>query len=213
MTETLPARPATSVEPEPPLELTVKQRREFLAYIAANPRCSTREALARAGVKRPIDYRDKGGRRRTRNVELTKAQATELIDSSPELREDYEAARGRSFENIRAEIKRRAIDGVDEPVFHLGEVVGHIRKYSDRLLGAMAKANLPEYREQQRVEHEHVGLVTVVHERRLTLGHAIAFARTHVDVDVDVDAGDGPGAGARGELPAAREVLPEPHHD
>lgn len=43
------------------------------------------------------------------------------------------------------EVKRRAIDGVLEPVYHQGAVVGEIRKYSDTLLALKAKAEHPQY--------------------------------------------------------------------
>ena len=42
------------------------------------------------------------------------------------------------------ELRRRAIDGVDEPKFHLGRVCGHIRKYSDLLLIFHLKALNPQ---------------------------------------------------------------------
>ena len=47
---------------------------------------------------------------------------------------------------IREELHRRAIEGVDEPVYQRGVLVGHVRKYSDRILLKMAAARLPEYR-------------------------------------------------------------------
>lgn len=58
------------------------------------------------------------------------------------------AAQGEVVRNdvIRDEIRRRAIDGVDEPVYYQGNVVGHVRRYSDTVLLAMANAHLPDYR-------------------------------------------------------------------
>lgn len=49
---------------------------------------------------------------------------------------------------IRREIKRRAMEGWDEPVYQRGALVGHVRKYSDGLLTQMAKTLLPEFKEQ-----------------------------------------------------------------
>ena len=46
---------------------------------------------------------------------------------------------------VRAEVHRRAIDGVDEEVNHQGQAVGTKRVYSDTLLVKMATAVLPEY--------------------------------------------------------------------
>jgi AcrR family transcriptional regulator len=47
---------------------------------------------------------------------------------------------------IREELHRRAIEGVDEPIYQRGVLVGHVRKYSDAILLKMAAARLPEYR-------------------------------------------------------------------
>ncbi len=49
---------------------------------------------------------------------------------------------------IRAEIKRRAIDGWDEEVYQLGKFAGKVRKYSDVLLMFHAKMLMPEYRDK-----------------------------------------------------------------
>jgi hypothetical protein len=47
---------------------------------------------------------------------------------------------------------RRAVDGVEEPDYYQGEIVGHTRKYSDGLLTTRLKAVLPEkYRESAQV--------------------------------------------------------------
>ena len=61
-------------------------------------------------------------------------------------------------DRVRTELHRRAIDGWEEPVFgSVGSgpdretvVVGHVRKYSDRLLELKAKTRLPEYKDTDR---------------------------------------------------------------
>jgi hypothetical protein len=64
---------------------------------------------------------------------------------------------------IRAELFRRAIQGVEKPVVSMGKAVyvetedGRKRPlmervYSDNLLSLLAKARMPEFRERQRVE-------------------------------------------------------------
>jgi hypothetical protein len=54
---------------------------------------------------------------------------------------------------IEAEIHRRAVEGVDEPVgWYRGEAGGTVRRYSDNLLMFRAKALMPEkYRERVEV--------------------------------------------------------------
>ena len=50
------------------------------------------------------------------------------------------------------EARRRATQGVKEPVYYKGEVVGTIRKYSDALLIFLMKGALPEiYRERYEI--------------------------------------------------------------
>jgi hypothetical protein len=64
----------------------------------------------------------------------------------------YDDARTDAADALEAEAWRRAHDGVDEPVFYQGAVVGAIRRYSDSLLMLMLRAARPEkYRD--RVEH------------------------------------------------------------
>lgn len=55
-------------------------------------------------------------------------------------------------DNLEQEARRRALVGVEEPVWHRGRRVGHVRKYSDTLLIFLLKGAKPDkYRE--RFEH------------------------------------------------------------
>lgn len=66
----------------------------------------------------------------------------------------FEAAKDESIERMEHEARRRAVAGWEEPVYHQGQVVGTVRKFSDLLLIFMLKAARPEvYRER----FEHVG--------------------------------------------------------
>lgn len=69
-------------------------------------------------------------------------------------------AREGAADRLEREAVRRARDGVAEPVFHKGEVVGHVQRYSDTLLIFLLKGLRPEkYRERfdvkGKVDHEH----------------------------------------------------------
>lgn len=114
--------------------ITEQQWQAFLSFIRANRTVGTKAAMLAAGVK------------------MDKKAIAELLSDGD--REDaYLAARGRSHERIRAAIAERAIDGVEEPIVSVkGEIVGYRRVYSDRLLGLMAKAYLPEYRDTRHLE-------------------------------------------------------------
>lgn len=55
-------------------------------------------------------------------------------------------------DEVEAEIRRRGVRGVEEPVFYQGEVCGYVQKFSDLLLIFRAKALMPEkYRERHEV--------------------------------------------------------------
>ena len=109
------------------VEITDKQRQAFLDYIREHPQASAREACAAVRIRRKH------------------VRALRRMDADFDA--DYFEARGLTADSILAEVKRRAIDGVDEPVFHNGLVVGEIRRYSDRLLLALARSFVPEMRE------------------------------------------------------------------
>ena len=55
---------------------------------------------------------------------------------------------------LDAEARRRAVTGIDKPVFFKGEVVASIKKYSDPLLMFLLEAYDPQmFRDDGKVEH------------------------------------------------------------
>ncbi len=71
-----------------------------------------------------------------------------------EFSQEYRQAEIEATETMEAEAHRRGVLGVEEPVFHQGEVVGAVKKYSDTLLIFMLKARAPEkYRERVQMQH------------------------------------------------------------
>lgn len=50
-------------------------------------------------------------------------------------------------DTLRREIHRRAIEGVEKPVYQRGFRIDTVREYSDALLMFHAKAKMPEYRQ------------------------------------------------------------------
>ncbi len=65
----------------------------------------------------------------------------------------FNLAKDNARDVLRAEIKRRGVDGWDEEVYQLGHFAGTVRKYSDTLLIFQAKALMPdEYRDRQTVD-------------------------------------------------------------
>jgi hypothetical protein len=66
---------------------------------------------------------------------------------------NFEHAEALIGATIHEEIRRRAIDGWDVPIFYQGKQSGSIGKYSDRLLLLLAKAHCPEFRHYATAEH------------------------------------------------------------
>ena len=74
----------------------------------------------------------------------------------PEFVKRMDAARREASLILEDEAKRRAVDGVEEPVFYLGQECGAIRRYSDTLLIFLLKCNNPE-KFRDIVHNEHTG--------------------------------------------------------
>ena len=123
---------------------TPKRRTEFLDALAV---CgNVKEACLVAGMARQTAY--------------------EWRASDEAFAAAWDAALDEAADTMEREAFRRAVEGVDEPVFgSLGNglgsgEVGTVRKYSDTLLIFLLKAARPEkYRD--RVEQKHTGAVQV----------------------------------------------------
>jgi hypothetical protein len=66
-----------------------------------------------------------------------------LYNKDPEFRKEWDAALESGMDAISDEAVRRAVDGVREPVFYQGEVVGYKINYSDGLLMFLLKGGRP----------------------------------------------------------------------
>lgn len=91
-----------------------------------------------------------------REAGIDRSTAYKARDRSAAFRAQWEEAEQNGVDILKAEARRRALQGVDEPVFHKGEIVGSVKRYSDPLLMFLLRAHEPEtYRE--RVDHRHSG--------------------------------------------------------
>ena len=171
--------------------LTPEQREKFLETIAAQPGTGHVRLLRELGVT---------GRR---------GQLRELINT--ELRADIDGVRN---DAIRQELARRGIEGWDEPVYWQGQIVGHIRRYSDRALIALAQMRLPEARNQLDVNLAGADggpvRVEVEGDRVSTVSGVLALA---AQLGVQGAAAGLDAGAARRALPAAESVLSDPPVD
>lgn len=102
----------------------------------------------------------------------------------PEFLAAFEEAHEEACQRVEEEMRRRAVDGYDKPVFQGGKQVGVIREYSDTLLIFYAKGLMPDkYRERQSIEHsggmrhEHRGEVQVLRSEMLNEPEYLEFQR------------------------------------
>lgn len=112
------------------MDLTPEKRIAFLAVLAET--CNVTAAAAAVGVSRQALYN-------RREVDSDFAAA-------------WQAAEKLGVEGMKDEIKRRAFNGVLEPVFYQGDQCGTVRKYSDTLAMFLIKAHDPTYRDSSKVE-------------------------------------------------------------
>jgi len=95
---------------------------QFLTTLAATANVS--EACRAAGISRPTSYR--------------------LLERDKEFAADWRDAMASSVDALESEARRRAVEGVEEPLFQKGAKVGTIRRYSDALLMFLLRAAKPD---------------------------------------------------------------------
>lgn len=83
---------------------------------------------------------------------LDRGESYKLRKADPEFAAGWDAALESFADALEDEAKRRAVDGVERPVYQGGKLVGTVVERSDRLLEVMLKAKRPEYRERSSVE-------------------------------------------------------------
>jgi hypothetical protein len=109
---------------------------------------------------------------------------------------EYERAQEEAVEALEHEARRRAKDGTLEPVFHRGNAVGAIRRYSDVLLIFLLKAARPE---KYRDSYDGGGGRTPHADREETLNSIHSkLARLAAAGDPPARAGQDDGRGDRG---------------
>lgn len=81
-----------------------------------------------------------------------RASFYERRSADPKFRSAWEDALEEGTDVLEAEAFRRAVKGVERPIFQGGKQVGTVRERSDRLLEFLLKARRPAYRERATVE-------------------------------------------------------------
>ena len=87
---------------------------------------------------------------------VDRSTAYKYYRTDPDFAALWEQAIKASNVVLEDEARRRAVTGVDEPVFQQARQVGSVRKYSDTLLIFLMKGNMPEkYRENISLDARH----------------------------------------------------------
>jgi len=87
-----------------------------------------------------------------REIGISPATVRRVAKQDPAFKEAMEEAKQDFVEAMEREVVRRAVMGVDEPVFQQGEQVGEVRKYSDALLMMLMKKLDPTYKEKHQID-------------------------------------------------------------
>ena len=66
-----------------------------------------------------------------------------LRESDADFAERWQQAEALAAIALEMEARRRAVDGVEEPVFYQGQKIGVIRRYSDSLLSLLLRGSRP----------------------------------------------------------------------
>lgn len=102
------------------------------AFLAAYAECGDITAAAKAvPMRRDLHYR--------------------WLQKSPAYAAAFQRRKDVFADSVRAEAKRRAMDGILEPVFYQGKACGSIRKFSDAVLLRMMEAHCPEFKRKTEI--------------------------------------------------------------
>jgi hypothetical protein len=85
----------------------------------------------------------------------------EANDSDGKYAKAFESAKEEYADSLRAEARRRAVEGVLEDVWYQGQVVGQRRVFSDRIFELELKAHCPEYRDKHEIAGDGGGPVRI----------------------------------------------------
>lgn len=98
-----------------------------------------------------------------RSIGLTRRAVYFAYEEEPDFAKEWDEAKAEGVEFLEAEAQRRAFEGTNKPVFHMGMQCGTVREYSDTLTIFLLKAHNPErFRENHKIDlggaltHKHV---------------------------------------------------------
>ncbi len=77
-------------------------------------------------------------------ISISRRLAYNIREQNPKFARQWDEAVEYAADALEQEARRRAVDGVKQPVFYKGRRVASVRQYSDGLLTTLLKGNKPE---------------------------------------------------------------------
>lgn len=115
-----PVHPKTTDTPGPGFGGTKKSPEKMVAFLAV---------LADGGS--PI--------KACRAIGVDRRTAYNWKNDDPEFSAAWDSAREAGYDSLEDEARRRAVDGVQKPIYHAGARIDTVTEYSDQLLAMMLK--------------------------------------------------------------------------
>lgn len=146
-----------------------------------------------------------------RRANVGRASHFVWMNDDPEYKARFNDAKEEACDLLISEARRRAAEGVEEPVFFQGQQCGTVLKYSDNLLMFLIKGWRPEiYRDQWKGELQHTGVMAVsrgpdlkvLSDEQLTQLEQLALSAGSSAL---ADAGSGSDPGGEGEESAEQD--------
>lgn len=91
-----------------------------------------------------------------RQADVDRNHHYEWLNEDPTYPPRFAAAHEQACDRLETAMVQRAVQGWEEPVFQGGALVGHVRKFSDRMLELALKSRRPD-RFRERISTEHSG--------------------------------------------------------
>jgi hypothetical protein len=108
---------------------------------------------------------------------------------NPEFAEAWDAALEQGLDALEDEVMRRAKDGVEEPVFYKGAVVGETKRYSDTLAMFVLKSKRREvWGDRQTVDMRHDWAGLTVEQRVAKVMYLLGRVREAIERNKQLDA-------------------------
>lgn len=94
-----------------------------------------------------------------RKTKINRQTHKKWLDTDPEYASRFSDAKEELADDLETELRQRALEGWDEPVFHKGESVGFVRRRSDTCLVHLLNATRTEsLRDRQEKSSSYPGL-------------------------------------------------------